>query len=63
MVVKVAAPVNQRGEALVDLPPLAGVPHVGEIEAAVADVFQAGEGGLEGRPDGGQPTAAVGGAK
>jgi hypothetical protein len=36
------APVEREG--LVNFPPLAGVPHVGEVEAAVADVFQAGEG-------------------
>jgi hypothetical protein len=30
-------------EVLVNLPPLAPVPHVGEVEAAVAYVFKAGK--------------------
>ena len=32
------------GQTLVDLPPLAGVPHIGEVELAVADVLHPGEG-------------------
>src|SRR4051794_3543338 len=39
-------------QPLVDLPPLPGVPQVGQVERAVAGVLQAGEGLLEGGRDG-----------